>query len=167
MVEEVLPLVPYRQLVFTIPRRLRKYFLFERSLYGDLCRSAYASTRDYLRQEAPQAFPRLKKAVPAMIASPQSFGDLLVPHPHCHALVSLGLFSPDGVFCPMEDADFSGLEALFRERLFKLMVQRGKISEEIAEDMRRWPHSGMCRHQCTPQSHRVFRWPSRYSPDLP
>ena len=34
MVEEVLPLVPYRQLVFTIPIALRKSFLFNRSLYG-------------------------------------------------------------------------------------------------------------------------------------
>ena len=44
MVDEVLPLVPYRQLVFTIPRRLRKYFLFDRSLYGHLCRTAAALT---------------------------------------------------------------------------------------------------------------------------
>ncbi|MBI4583966.1 MAG: transposase zinc-binding domain-containing protein [Planctomycetes bacterium] len=40
MVEEVLPLVPYRQLVFTIPIALRKSFLFDRSLYGELCRVA-------------------------------------------------------------------------------------------------------------------------------
>ena len=39
MVEEVLPLVPYRQLVFTIPVSLRKSFLFDRSLYGELCRA--------------------------------------------------------------------------------------------------------------------------------
>jgi hypothetical protein len=142
MVEEVLPVVDYRQLVFTIPRRLRKFFLFDRSLYGDLCRAAYASTRDYLRRLAPRGFPRLKKAVPVMIASPQSFGDLLISHPHCHALVSLGLFSPDGIFCRMEDVDFSGLEELFRERFFKIMVRKGKITEEIVDDMERWPHSG-------------------------
>lgn len=119
------PFFCYRQLVFTIPRRLRKFFLFDRSLYGDLCRAAYASTRDYLRRQAPGGFPRLKKAIPAMIASPQSFGDLLIPHAHCHALVSLGVFSPDGIFCRMEDVDFSGLEELFRERFFKIMVRRG------------------------------------------
>jgi len=33
------PLVPYRQLVFTIPVSLRKSFLFDRSLYGELCRA--------------------------------------------------------------------------------------------------------------------------------
>jgi len=77
-----------------------------------------------------------------MIASPQSFGDLLIPHALCHALVSLGVFSPDGIFCRMEDVDFSGLEELFRERFFKIMVRRGKITEDIVEDMKRWPHSG-------------------------
>ncbi len=142
MVEEVLPVVPYRQLVFTIPRRLRKYFLFERSLYGELCRAAYASTRDFLRAKAPAGFVRLKKAVPAMVVVPQSFGDLLVPHAHCHAVVSLGLFSPEGFFHRMEEVDFSGLEELFRERVFEMMIRRGKITAEVAEDMRRWPHSG-------------------------
>jgi len=142
MVEEVLPVVPYRQLVFTIPRRLRKYFLFDRSLYGDLCRAAYAGTRDFLRQKAPAGFVRLKRAVPAMVVVPQSFADLLVPHAHAHAVCSLGLFSQDGSFHAMEDVEFSGLEELFRERVFRFMVKKGKITQEIVEDMHRWPHSG-------------------------
>src|SRR6266540_6286342 len=165
MVEEVLPIVPYRQLVFTIPRNLRKPFLFDRSLYGDLCRVAYASTRDFLRSQA-SLLTRREKAVPAMIVSPQSFGDILVHHPHGHACVSLGLFRRDGVFLPMDDVDFSGLEEIFRERFLRMMLRREKVRPETVERMRAWDHSGLCRHQCTPQSHRVFRWPSRYSPDL-
>jgi hypothetical protein len=108
MVEEVLPLVPYRQLVFTIPVTLRKSFLFDRSLYGELCRVAYASTRDFMRERAPLS-ARQGKAVPAMVVSPQSFSDLLVPH--AHAACSLGLFRKDGVFFSMEDLDFSALAA--------------------------------------------------------
>ena len=37
------PRVPYRQIVFTIPRRLRKHFLFDCSLYGKFCRAARRS----------------------------------------------------------------------------------------------------------------------------
>ncbi len=85
MVEEVLPVVPYRQIVFTIPRRLRKFFLFDRSLYGDLCRAAYAATRDFLRERVPGGFTKLQRAVPAMVVVPQSFADLLVNHPLCGA----------------------------------------------------------------------------------
>ncbi len=95
MVGEVLPVFPYRQLVFTIPRNLRRPFLFDRSLHGGFCRVAYPSTRDFLRQKAAGAFRRVDQAVPVMIASPQSFGDLIVHNPHLHAVVSLGLFRPD------------------------------------------------------------------------
>ncbi|MGH9363354.1 MAG: transposase zinc-binding domain-containing protein [Thermoanaerobaculia bacterium] len=142
MVEEVLPIVLYRQLVFTIPRNLRKAFLFDRSLYGDLCRIAYASTRDFLRLEAAGRFPKLARAVPAMVVSPQSFGDLIVPHAHGHAIVSLGLFRHDGVFLPMEEVDFSGLEEIFRERFFRMMLRREKVRPETVERMRAWEHSG-------------------------
>jgi hypothetical protein len=149
MVEEVLPRVPYRQLVFTIPRRLRKFFLFDRSLYGDLCRAAYASTRDHLRQLATAGFPQLKRAVPAMVLVPQSFGDLLVHHPHFHALSSLGLFLGDGSFHALPDADFSALEDTFRERVFAFLLRKEKITQEVVESMRAWPHSGSCVDQCT------------------
>jgi hypothetical protein len=50
MVEEVLPEVPYVPLVFTIPKILRPAFLFDRKLYGDLCRTAYAVVRAFLEE---------------------------------------------------------------------------------------------------------------------
>ena len=154
MVEEVLPRVPYRQLVFTIPRRLRKFFLFDRSLYGNLCRAAYAATRDHLRQLAPTGFPQLKRAVPAMLVVPQSFGDLLVHHPHAHALCSLGLFLRDGSFYPLEDPDFSSLEAAFRERVFAFLLKKEKITQEVVDSMRAWQHSGF-----------QVSWDRRFEPD--
>ena len=141
MVEFVLPFVPYRQLVFTIPIALRKAFLLDRSLYGELCRVAYTSTRDYMREHAP--FPaRQSHAVPAMVVSPQSYGDLVVPHAHCHSVVSLGLFRKDGRYFPMEDIDFSGLEELFRERFFQMMLKKEKIRPETVERFMSWEHSG-------------------------
>jgi hypothetical protein len=141
MVQEVLPRVSYRQLVFTIPVALRRSFLFDRSLYGELCRVAYASTRDFMGERAP-LFARQGKAVPAMVVSPQSFADLLVPHAHAHAVVPLGLFRKDGVYFPMEDLDFSGLEEVFRERFFEMMLRREKILPETVEKFKSWEHSG-------------------------
>jgi hypothetical protein len=141
MVEEVLPLVPYRQLVFTIPVALRKAFLFDRSLYAELCRVAYCSTRDYMREHAP-LLARQHDAVPAMVVSPQSYGDLLVAHAHSHALVSLGLFRRDGLFFPMDDLDFSGLEEIFRERFFQMMLRKDKMRPETVERFKTWGHSG-------------------------
>ena len=76
----------------------------KRALYGEFSRVAYAATRDFYREH----FPRLEDPVPAMLVTPQSFGDLLVPHAHLHALVSLGVFDREGEFhaCP-EDLEFS------------------------------------------------------------
>jgi hypothetical protein len=141
MVDFVLPRVPYRQLVFTIPVALRNGFLRDRALYGELCRVAYSATRDYLRERAPHP-ARSCQAVPAMVASPQSFGDLLVPHAHVHSLVSLGLFRQDGRFFPMEEVDFSGLEQLFRKRFFEMMLEKEKVLPETVERFLAWEHSG-------------------------
>ncbi len=147
MVEEVLPDVPWVQLVFTIPKLLRKGFLFDRALYGELCRAAYAATRKFFEAigcgAERQGRPNLKKAVPAMVAAPQSFGSLANFHPHCHALCSLGLFSRDGLFHPApEDLDFAPLEELFREEVFAAFLKHGAITEERIDLLRSWRHSG-------------------------
>jgi hypothetical protein len=139
MVEEVLPDVSYVQLVFTIPKMLRKGFLFDRSLYGELCRAAYASTEKFFQAQ----FPGIERAVPAMVVAPQSFGSLLNVHPHCHAVSSLGVFSRDGIFHPApEDLDFSALETLFREEVFRVMLKKEAITAERIELLRSWKHSG-------------------------
>ena len=141
MVEFVLPFVPYRQLVFTIPVALRRAFLFDRSLYGEPRRVAYTATRDYMRERA-SFLARQSRAVPAMVVSPQSFGDLIVAHAHAHAVVLLDLFRRDGRFFAMEDIDFSALEDLFRERFFEMMLQREKILPETVERFKSCEHSG-------------------------
>jgi hypothetical protein len=139
MVEEVLPEVPYAGVVFTIPKMLRRYFLWNRSLYGELCRSAYAATRRFFEA----VFPSLEKAVPAMVAAPQSFGSLLNFHPHCHAVTSLGVFTRDAVFHPVpDDVDFAPLEELFRDEVFTMILEREIISEERIELLRSWRLSG-------------------------
>ena len=139
MVSEVLPDVPWVQLVFTIPKMLRPLFLWDRTLYGDLCRSAYAATRRFFEAQ----FPRLEKPVPAMIVAPQSHGSLLNFHPHAHGLSAQGVFSRDGVFHPApENLDSKPLEDLFREEIFKVLLRREKITEERVRLLRSWRHSG-------------------------
>jgi len=116
--------------VFTIPKMLRRALLFDRSLYGDLSRSAYAATRKFFEAH----FLSLEKAVPAMVVAPQSFGSLLHLHPHLHSVLSLGVFTRDGVFHPApEDIDFGPLEDLFRDEVFKTLLKKEKITEERVE----------------------------------
>jgi len=51
MVEEVLPDVD-AQIIFTIPKMLRKAFLFNRTLVGELCRVAYDAIRRFYLEPA-------------------------------------------------------------------------------------------------------------------
>ncbi len=46
--EELLEEVPHRQVVFTIPKRLRIYFRYDRKLLGELAGCAWRATRLYL-----------------------------------------------------------------------------------------------------------------------
>ena len=75
--------------MLTIPKMLRPSFLWDRKLYGDLCRCAYAATKKFFARQ----FPELQEAVPAMVVAPQSFGNLANFHPHAHALTALGVFT--------------------------------------------------------------------------
>jgi hypothetical protein len=139
MLEEVLPQVPYVQLVFTIPKLLRKAFLFDRSLYGELCRAAYASIRMFFEAQ----FPGLQGAVPAVVAAPQSFGSLLNHHPHIHAVASLGVFDRRGVFHPVpDDIDFGPLVEIFREHTFKALLKKEAVTQERVDMLRTWRNSG-------------------------
>ena len=47
MRETILLDVPHRQVVFTIPKRLRLFFKYDRRLLGDLCRAALRSLERY------------------------------------------------------------------------------------------------------------------------
>ena len=76
MLEEV----SHRQFVFTIPKRLRIYFRYDRKLLGKLVKATWETVRDVFVEEVG-----LEDIMPAMIAGIQSFGDLVNFHPHAHA----------------------------------------------------------------------------------
>ena len=68
--EEVLKRVPPRQWVFSIPKRLRIYFLFDRKLLTKLSRCAWKVLNLYLTQAVPCG-----DAKPGAAIAVQSFGD--------------------------------------------------------------------------------------------
>ncbi len=72
---QVFDAVPHRQWVFTIPKRLRVYFRYDRSLLGKMCQAAYAAVCDVYGLE-----PDAGNGVAAMAGAVQTFGDLM----NCH-----------------------------------------------------------------------------------
>jgi hypothetical protein len=135
--DEVLADVPHRQWVFTVPKRLRVFFRFDRSLLGKLCRAAYDTVCDVFKLEL-----EAECGVPAMIGAVQTFGDLVHFHPHIHAIVPEGVFTDTGHFVAIPDIWKHRAEEFWRERVFRFMLDTFKITDETVANMRNWRHSG-------------------------
>jgi len=123
--------------VFTIPKRLRLYFRFERRLLGDLCRAAARTVITVYRAASGRP-----DAVPGMVGAIQTFGQLIHAHPHIHALVTEGVFLPDGTFLPLPKLATEPFLKLWEQEVFALLLAEGKITEEVVANIRSWKHSG-------------------------
>ncbi len=116
--EEVFAEVPHRQFVFTIPKRLRIYFRFNRELLGHLLKLAYELIR-----EVYQAVLGRDDVVPGMVADVQTFGELSHWwHPHVHAVASDGVFTPDGTFIALPTLAVEPFLKLWEHKVFKLLL---------------------------------------------
>jgi hypothetical protein len=135
--DEVLADVPHRQWVFTIPKRLRVYFRYDRKLLGKLCRAAYDTVCDVYSLEIDGDC-----GVPAMIGAVQTFGDLVHWHSHIHAIVPEGVFTESGHFVHVPEIFKHRAVEFWQERVFALLLDEHKINDEIAGSMRSWRHSG-------------------------
>ena len=73
---------------------------------------------------------------------------------HLHALVTAGVVSRAGEFTPLALPPAGVTEELFRRRVIRMLVDRGKLDEEAARGLLAWPHSGFSIHRET----RVQAW---------
>ena len=134
---DVLHQVPHRQVVLSVPRRLRPYFLHNRRLLAKLARCGYDTVRDLLTS----AFKG--KSSPGAIVCIQTFGSLLDFHPHLHILVSWGLFHGNGCFHPLHAVPSAdSLSRLFRHKVLRMLLKQGAIDQDIVDNMLSWRHIG-------------------------
>ena len=85
--------MPHGQWVFSIPKRLRIYFLFDRKLLAKLSICTWKVIKTYLKSSVPE-----NSAVSGASIAVKTYGDFLNFNPHLHAIVSDGCFSKDGDF---------------------------------------------------------------------
>ena len=140
MRETLLLDVPHRQVVFTVPKRLRVFFKYKRRLLGDLCRAALRALTRYFHAAAGSAL------TPGVIAAVQTFGDRINFHPHLHFLVTEGGMDSAGVFHRVPRIDDSRLEELFAREVLAMLVAKELLSREWAERILAWRHSGFNVH---------------------
>jgi hypothetical protein len=143
----VLKQVPHRQWVFSLPKRLRIYFMFDRKLLAKLSRCAWKALSAYLKQAVP-----FDNAVPGAAIAVHTFGDFQQFNPHLHLLATDGCFSGSDTFAKSPAPDAKDSEELFRYEVLKMLKSEGKISDAVIENMlspangaagcRHWRHSG-------------------------
>ncbi len=85
-------------------------------------------------------------AVPGAVIAIQSFSDLMGFNPHLHVLGTDGCFYGDGMFKVAHRFDTKPLEEIFRHKIFKMLLFKGKITQELVDMLMSWRHSGFNVH---------------------
>ena len=139
LVDAVLPSVPVRQWVLTVPHRLRYRLAFDHAL----CRAVLgvfirAVLGWYRRRSRRAGVPDGQSGTVTVV---QRFGSGLELNVHFHALGLDGVFAPgaDGTLRfhrlpPPSDADVARLVATIARRVGRLLVRRGLVDDADAMD---------------------------------
>ncbi len=158
---DVLKKIPHRHFVFSIPKILRRYFLYDRKLLAALSRSAWESLKVFIQQAVPE-----KEPIPGAVIAMQTFGDFLGFNPHCHILLTDGCFYGNkGMFRVAPPLELKKLEAIFRHKVFKMLMKKGKITEEMVRMLSAWKHSGFnvfCGNRISPKDDTAMENLARY-----
>ena len=101
--------VPHRQVVLTIPKRLRAYCLYRRRLLGEIARVAARTVTAAIRTLTGE-----RDLAVGVVACLQTHGSRANWHPHLHLLVTDGGFRPDGTFVTWPAHDTARLTEAFR-----------------------------------------------------
>jgi len=100
-------------------------------LLGGLARTAWLAVAEVYRQVLGRG-----NVTPGMVAGIQTFGQLIHYHPHIHAVVTDGAFTPDGTFVCLPKLDKQLLLAAWQTKVSELLLAAGKIEQQTVDEMR-------------------------------
>ncbi|HOJ52293.1 MAG TPA: transposase, partial [Syntrophales bacterium] len=96
----------------------------------------------------------------------QTFGDYLGFNPHCHILLTDGCFYGDkGMFRVAPPLELKKLETIFRHKVFRMLMKKGKITKEMVRMLSTWKHSGFnvfCGNRISPNDETAMENLARY-----
>jgi hypothetical protein len=145
---------PHQHITFSIPKRIRPFFYFNHDLYSILYKAAWQAwselvTRSFVENTSASASAKkpLKEPIPrcGAVLALHSAGELLNRHPHIHGLFLSGAIKPDGAFFPVQ-LDPAVLTTLFAQIVLQKLVDAERLSQEQADAILSWPHSGFNIH---------------------
>ena len=145
--------MPHRQVVLTIPKRLRASCLYRRRLLGEIARVAARTVTAAIRTLTGE-----RDLAVGIVVCLQTHGSRANWHPHLHLLVTDGGFRPDGTFVTWPAHDTARLTEAFRRAVLRLFVRLALFDEAQAAGMLTWPHSGFHVHTAVwvPADDRAF-----------
>ncbi|MCP3972688.1 MAG: transposase, partial [Rhodobacteraceae bacterium] len=151
LVEDVLPPVPVRQFVLSVPKRLRFFLHRDPVLAGTVLRIVLRAVESELRGHCPGAPAGARTGAVSFI---QRFGGSLNAHLHYHCCVIDGVFalhSTEGGPAatlrfhpadPLDQATMDRLQELLRRRILKHFQRQGLLEADDVETMLGWAHGG-------------------------
>ena len=133
---EVLLKLPHRQFVFAIPKCLRPYFLYNRTLFSDISHLIYELIQDYYDEVSGSPIKT------GLVLSHQTFGDFARPNPHWHGILIEGGFDDDGNFVYLPISSTKQMTELFRRKVIKYFEENKLINTNFAGNLLSWKNSG-------------------------
>ena len=124
---------PARHIVLTIPKRLRVYPRYDRTVGDILFRAAWGSIKEVLGSAG---------ATPAAVLTLQCSGEALNFHPHLHGCLADGLFAADGTFMPFKEIDQAKLTTCFAEAVLSGLHTSELIDDGVVSQILSQQHSG-------------------------
>jgi hypothetical protein len=147
--KELLLPVPHRFWTFSVPKRLRYYFMRNRRLLGLMVQAACSTVCKSLCDGRIAAGLR-----PGIVSLIQTHGDSLDWNSHLHLIVTDGLVDYSDIrrphFKPCRYWDPRAMVQLFRFELIEAMFKAGVLTAEIADNLLSWRHSGFHVHATAP-----------------
>jgi hypothetical protein len=139
LVDHVLPPLPVRQWVLSLPKRLRYCLQNDREALHSALRIFLDEIERHLRAHSPGAGPQARAGALAFIPR---FGSSLNLHTHLPVCVIDGVFEPDpqgGIrFFAVEELDAGDAQSVQgrgRHRILRALVRRGLIDKDDRKEM--------------------------------
>jgi len=145
LADHVLPRLPVRQWVLSLPRRLRYHLEHDPKALNNALRIVLDAIEHSLRSRGGAG----QKARTGAIAFIHRFGSALNHHIHFHVIVIDGVFEldPEHGICfteaPMLDAhDAEAVQKEVRRRILRAYQRRGLLDKDDRQEMEHWDHGG-------------------------
>lgn len=137
LVDQVIPRVPTRQWVLSLPRGIRYLLAYDSKLSSEVLRIFTATVRSWYRRRAKQRYGlhSVETLDTGAVTSIQRFGGSLNLNVHYHSVFADGVWTDEGTSRFLEvraptKADVEKTIKAAAKKIVRLLVKRGKLDDE-------------------------------------